>query len=558
MAGSKKDRGILPNIKTLKLKNNVSGMAQNKAETFLRPDQAIDIINMHSTEEASWSADNIGYTKINSGGTAYESGASVDGLHWLVDSDGASHLYTAINGKLKEINTSTGVATDVDAVAGYALGSQVDFQAINGVLFTVDGSIAKPRKWDPITATASDSGGWPLSDTVNTYSKPKFVEKHQDRAVYLNFQAGTGAKSKYPSHLAIMNLTSAETCTIPATTAIHGYIAGISDGDGEEIVGARWIHIPATNETQLVIFKDRSTHTLTGQSALLTDPDQFGSIRMNGNYGALNNRCILEVGKDIIALNEYGITSYSSSSNSGTIQPSAINSDLIRKVIKRFNRNVKEKAWGIHIPDRREVIFFIPTGASSQCNEAIVYKYPSPGDQTELPKWSRRTDVASKFKMSHGVLVDDVFYIGSYTGIVGTMFTASNYDGTGIPYVYEFAYWDMGNEKQNKSVVNAEAQFKVRSVQNCTMQTKWKGGGNNNITSNPLMIGTTVSGAVYGQAVYGVSSYGSSEEIKVPYKVDGNGTKLKHKLSGTTTTSGPEFLGCAMIVQVGSLSGHYN
>jgi hypothetical protein len=554
--GSKASRGIRSNVKTFRLKQNVSGMAQNKAEAFLRPDQAVDIVNMHATEEGSWSADLVGYTKINSGGTAYESGAAVDGLNWWTDSSGTDHLMMAINGKLKEINTSTGAATDKDASAGYTVGGQVDFQAIGNKLFTCDGSIATPRKWDG--SSAANSSGWPINDGSNTYTKPKFVENHNGRLAYANFQGGSGAASKYPSHVVIMDLDNAESCTLPAVSAADGYVVGVDDGDGQQITGMYSMHIPQSNDTQLIIFKNRKTYTLTGYSALLTDADQLGWFRMNGNYGAFNNRCIVEVGKDVLALSEFGITSYSASTDSGTIQPAAISSDLVKDVINRININVKEKCWGIHLPLRREVWFFLPTGASTQCNEAIVYKYPSPGDQGTSPKWSRRTDAGSKFKMAHGVQLNSTFYIGSYTGIVGTMFTNSLYDDVGIPWTYEYPYWDAGNEKQNKKFLNGDAHFKVRAPLNFTMTTKWKGGGSNEVFPQTLPIPTSIGGAKFGTGVFGMSVFGASEERKVAYECRGDGLRLKHKLTGVTSTCGPEFLGLTPVLELGNISQHWN
>lgn len=548
MAGSKASRGIRSNVKTFKLKSNVSGMTQNRAETFLRQDQAVDILNMHATEEGSWNADRAGYTKINSGGTAYESGAAIDGMDIFTDSTSVDHLFIAINGKLKEVNMSSGVASDIDASAGYTVGAQVDFLGMNEALYTVDGTIATPRKWDG--ASASNSSGWPISDGVNSYDTPKYCEHHQNRGVFLNFDGK-------PGHFALSVLGDPEDFTLDGT-GTGAYINEAGVGDGQYIVGSRSMHIPASNNSQLVIFKNRSTFVLTGNSSLFGDPDYFKVIELNENYGALNNEVIVQVGNDILTLNEFGVTSYSSANQSGTLQPLAIESDRVKDVIGRLNLNATDKCWGIHLPYRREVWWFMPTGSSTQCNEAIVYKYPSPGSQDELPKWSRRLDAGGKFKMANGCLLQRTFYIGSYTGIVGTMFTASTYDGTGIPWRYEYPFWDVGNEKQNKRYLNGDALFKVRSSQTFTLQYQWKGGGCNDVGSNSYPIETTVAGAIYGPAVYGVDYYGSQEEVKVQYDIFGDGLRVKHTLSGTTTDSGPEFLGLDPILELGNISQAWN
>jgi hypothetical protein len=307
----------------------------------------------------------------------------------------------------------------------------------------------------------------------------------------------------------------------------------------------------------LVIFKNRSTYVLTGNSSLYGDPDFFQVVGLNDNYGALNNRVIVQVGNDLLTLNEFGITSYSTTNQSGTLQPLAIESDRVTDVINRLNLNATSKCWGIHLPNRREVWWFLPGGANTQCNEGIIYKYPSPGSQDELPKWSRRLDSGNKFKMAHGCLLNRTFYLGSYTGVVGTMFTSSTYDGTSIPWLYEYPYWDVGNEKQNKKYLNGDALFKVRSTQTYTMAYQWKGGGCNDQGSTSYSIETTVAGAVYGTAIYGTDYYGSQEEVKVQYDIFGDGLRVKHTLSGTTTDTGPEFLGLDPVVELGNISQHW-
>ena len=542
MAGSKAARGIRSNVKTFKLKSNVSGMVQNRAETFLRPDQAVDIVNMHATEEGTWSADRAGYTKINASGTAYESGAKVDGLATFEDSTGVDHLYMAINGKLKEIDTDTGAASDIDASAGYTVGNPVDFEAMYDVLYTVDGSI-NPRKWDG--ATAGNAAGWPVGPL--SFTNPKYLGKHNSRMVF-------AAPEEDETAIILSDFEDPESFTFDGLSGTEAFIGNID----AKIKGIRPMHIPASNEEQTIIFSERSSWVLTGVSGLQSDADSFKLIKMNGNYGAINNRCIVEVGKDILALNIFGVTSYSSTTQSGTIQPNDIDSDRVKDVIASMNLNAKDQCWGIHLPNRREVWWFLPTGANTQCNAAIVYKYPSPGSQDSVGKWSRRLDAGSKFKMAHGVLLDRTFYIGSYTGIVGTMFTASTYDGTGIPWKYEYPDWDAGNEKQNKRFLNGDAHFKARSSQSFTMAIQWRGGGSNDRSSESLTIETTLDGSLYGTAIYGESYYGSQEEIKVEYNAPGDGLKLKHTLSGVTTDSGPEFLGLTPVLELGNISQTWN
>lgn len=543
MAGNKKNRGILPNVRTFSLQKNLSGISKNKDERFLKPNEALDIINMHSIKDGTWSADRIGYSHVN--GTVVESGASIDGVHWFTDADQVDYLLLAANGKLKQVNTSTGIVTDADAAAGYALGSAVDFQNFNGYVYTCDGSIAKPRRWDG--TTAADSGGFPISDGSNSFSKPKYVEQHQNRLAYLGFDG-------FPDHIAISDQDAAETFTQPASAANHSFIAEVAPGVGGILTGARSLPIPNSNEDTLVIFKSRGIYALIGASGLATDADKFKIIRINSEFGAFNNRCIVQVGQDILALNEYGIISYSSANNSGTIQPVGINVNRIRDVVDRINLTARSKCWGIHLADRREVWFGVPTGASTQVNEFIVYKYPDPGEPESLPRWTRRTGLIA----GHGALLNKTFYIGTYTGFVGQMFNASTYHLTGINWKYAYPSWDLGNELQFKRILHAESVFRLRSNQIVTIKTEWRGGGNNDIYSDSYMVESAAGSAVYGSAVYGSSVYGSASELTQEFPVPGNGKRIKFTLSGTTNTSGPEFLGLSIKSEVGGISSHWN
>ena len=550
--GSKQSRGIRQNVRVENLRNNVLGTAQNQAETFLRPEAAIDIMNMHASEEGSWSADRAGYEVINNGGTAYESGASLDGMTWHTDAALSEHLMVAINGKLGEIDPDTGVLTILDASAGYTAGNAVDFEFLRNSLYSVDGVIAGPRKWN---GTASSAAGWPVSDGGgNTYTTPQYLSNHQGRLVALCLLGGTGGP--WPSHFVISEQSNPEGYSLDAGAA-SAFIGECQPGDGQRIVGAGSIFVPSSNQQQLVVFKNRSTYVVTGSSGSALDADRFQVTRINGTYGALNNRCIVNVGNDILALNEFGVTSYTTLSNSGDIQPNAIGSDLVKDVIATMNSNASDKCWGIHLPHRREVIWFIPVGAATNCNAAIVYKYPAPGTQ-EIAKWSWRKGVGSAFRLTCGALAADVFYIGMADGLAGTMFTSSTYNGLRIPYRYEFPYLSLGSDEQIKRILHANAHFKVRGNQEATIKTIWLGGGNNDQTVCPLVLETSVGGALYGTGIYGNSVYGQQKETKVPFEPLGDGNRLKLILEGYTESTGPEFLGVSLIKEAGGLIRHWN
>lgn len=542
MVSSKERRGIRKNIKPYNLKRNYSGIVQNKEELFVRPDEALDIVNMHSTKTGAWSSRRAGYTRLNT--VAYESGASIDGLTVYTDSSNNKHLFAAINGKLKEITISTGAIADIDASAGYTAGDPVDFAQIGNILYSVDGNIAIPRKWNG--ATASNSGGFPIG---GTYGTPKYIVKHLNRMVYLNFSGNS-------SHFAISDLGAPETFTLAGSSATDGYVGEAGAGDGQEITGAYSINVPLTNQSILVIFKERSTYVLVGYSGNTSDADHFQLFKVSSEFGCINNKTIVEVGADLLFMDQYGINSYQASQQSGTVRPIGINSNRLKESFDSLNIDQsKTTSWGIHLRDRREVIFAMPTNSSTQNNEYIVYRYPDPGDEQSVPRWSRRRDSGGYLKIASCCLYNKQMYIGDYAGFVSSMFTSDTYNGVSIPWEYDHAPFDFGNEKQIKRIVNAEVHFKTYSTHNLAISTEWQGGNNNNQRTVTVPVDIGSNGAIYNTGVYGSSFFGETKSDFESFKVAGNGCRFKRSISG----NGPiDYLGENFIVEFGTLSQHAN
>lgn len=552
MFGNKLSRGILPNIKTPRLKENDSGVVQNQPDSFLNDSMAATIQNMHSVQENVWSADNAGYSIVNTGKTPYESGASIDGMVWYPDTSGNDHLYFAANSKLKECNVVSGAATDIDPTAGYTLGAQVEFATYltggTAYLYSCDGNIPTPRKWDG--TVASNAGGWPLSDGINSFSRPTIAGTYQGRLATANF-------SGFAAHIAFSNYQAPDTCTIPAINGTDGYIAQVGNEAGQQIRGFRSVPVPRTNTEVAIIAKDRAIYAITGNSAIQTDATPFSIIKINDEYGAFNNRSMIRYGNDVYAFSEKGVISYTSASQSGDIQPIGINSDLVLDTLASLNLNSKSKCWAIHLADRREMWFAMPTGSSTQVDTILVYRYATPGDPYSKPKWSIRTS-AGVFKPSYGVRMNRDFYTGFYNGTIGKMFNGAQYDTTGIPWKYSYGRLSYGNEKQFKQIPDADAHFKVRSNQTVLMESQWYGGNNNDYFSQSVPISTTVSGATWGNFNWGGANWGLQEERIIQFKAPGNGKFNKITLSGTTNTTGPIFLGLTPVVRYGNLARSWN
>lgn len=555
MPSSKAARGIRDNLRTHQFRFNYGGMKQDVEENVLGNDKAqiyaVDIVNGHSPENGMWTFNRAGYNHLNA--TALEGGARCQGITNFESIDGTPHLIVSVNGKLKEIDRSTGTVTDIDASAGFS--GQVDFQQYKGFLFSVDGNVAIPRKWNG--TTASDSSGFPIAVGSNTYTRPTYAEVHNDRMAYANFQGGTNGP--WPDTIVLSDLNSPEVFTTVITADSDAYVASVGAGERTPIVGIKSLFVPNSNVTQLVIFKSNSTYLLSGNTPWTdsTTGELFTLSRINGCYGALNNRCIIEMGPDLIVLNEQGIFSLSGLNN-GTVTQSALNSDNVLKTIAQINTSQKDKAWAVHLKNRREIWFFFPTGSNTECNQAIVYRYPRTEEQTSLPRWSRRTS-AGVFVATCGVDIDNQFYAGLASGNVAKMFTRNTYNGVGIPFSYEYPPIAYGNEKQTKWLNSGQIHLRVSSNASLSLKTKWVGGNNNNSFMQTFDAPFGNDLPVYGQARYGQAYYFGEKEISVPYKAPGNGKRLKKTLTGQTDEyGGPIFLGFSDVIGLGGLSQHWN
>ena len=457
-------------------------------------------------------------------------------------------MYFAANGKLKEADLVIGDSIDIDGTAGYTAGAQVEMAiyqtGATPFLYSVDGNIATPRKWDG--DSAGNAGGWPVSDGINDFEKHKLVAVYQKRLATANFE-------DFPSHLILSDYEAPDSYTLPATVGVHAYITQIGNEAGQELRAIRSLPIPRSNQEMLVCCKDNAVYLLTGVSASLEDESPFSPILISDEFGAFNSRCLLRYGFDVYAFNENGILSYTTASQSGDIQPLGINSDLVKDTLASINLTQKDKCWSIHLPDRREMWFAMPTGSSDQVDTILVYKYPVPGDIGSKPKWSIRT-AAGVFKPSYGTRVKQNFYVGFYNGMIGKMFTSSQYDTIGIPWKYKYGKLAYGNEKQFKSIPDAEATFRVRSNQNVIIESKWTGGNNNDYFQNSIPLNTSVSGAKWGEFNWGEGFWGDVEDRIVPFRAPGNGKFNQITLSGTTGLTGPIFGGLTPTVMYGGLA----
>lgn len=520
-----------PKIKPFAFFFNTEGVDEDAGEFYIQPDAAELIENMHMDTIGQWSTHNQGYDNFTS---QLESGAKFDSLYCYTDASGNNYLIGAINGKVKNINVTTGAVTS-EISTGFTAGNKVDFETFKGTLYAAEKSLT-PQKWSG-SGSMSTVSNIPLTTGGDTYDKPALIEKYANRLVYGNFNGAT----RFPSHILLSDDLAPETFTI-GSAATNAAIIQISPGDGQELRGMRSLPIPASNSAVLVLFKDKSIYALEG-----TTPETFQLYLVNPEIGALNNNCIIQVGTDILFLDINNIYSLTTANESGTIQPKAIGSDKIRDTLNDLNLSAKDNAWTKHIPHRREVWFAIPTGSNTNPDTILVYRYGQ-GKGGAVNAWSVRKGTTE----TCAALVNKTFFTGCSTGYVRKWFANTEYGSTGVGWRYRYPWFNFGTQAQNKRIVDCDLWFLLLGDQTITIRTEWRGGGNNTVKSisKPISI-SSGAGSVYGSsappaAVYGTSLYGDGAILKkVKFPVLGNGEQFRLTVSGTAGETGPVFLGAS-------------
>lgn len=521
-----------PKLKAFNFLLNTEGQNEAGGIFTVQPNSAAKIENMHVDEIGQWSSHQQGYDNFTA---QLESGADVDALGSFTNDSGTSFLLEAINGKIKNINPGTG-AVDSEISTAFTAGNPVAFDTLEGNVYAAEKSL-DPQKWNG-TGNMSAAGGIPLTVGSDTYAKPEIVVTYANRLTYAKFNGTT----LYPSHIAISDDLDPEVFTIGVADT-DGAVLPISPGDGQVITGARRLTIRTQQgeEEVLVIFKDRSTYVLSGKT-----PNTFAVNQLSNSEGALNHRCIVQLGNELVFIGENDIHSLSTASDSGKLLPRALGSEKIKNTLQTLNLSQKDKAWAMNLPNRKEIWFGIPTGANTDPDLILIYSYLNVGNGPQNA-WSIRKNTTELC----GVCLNKEFFTGDNNGYIKKWFNSSKYGSNAIAYKYQYPFTNFGTQHQNKRIVQLSAWFLIFDTQSITVTTEWRGGGNNTrrAISKTLDTGGT-NEAKYGTGIYGISLYGNATILKkVPIPVLGNGEQAQITVEGNTGDSGVIFLGCTGLIE---------
>ncbi|MEZ4576084.1 MAG: hypothetical protein R2857_14395 [Vampirovibrionales bacterium] len=515
-------------VKPFEFFANFGGISQQKGLMVMQPNEAELIENLHVSHIGEWTAYQQGYDHHTA---QLESGATLDALTPYRDDTGANYLLAVLNGKVLHIDELTGTVQATLSTA-FSVGEAVDFCVFAGSLYATAPSL-NPQKWSG-SGTMTAASGFPLVVGSTTYEHPGYAEVFNNRMAYAHFNGTTPFKS----HLALSDDLAPETITI-GTADTDGAVIGIAPGDGQHIRGLRTFSLPNSGSEILLIWKDESMYALEGAT-----PSTFRLYTVNKSIGALNNRCIVRLGSDVVFLDRHNVHSLSTVSDSATIQPKAIGSERVQDTLADLNLSALETAWAQHLPDRHEVWFAIPTGAALVPDTILVYCY-KPMDGAPINAWSVRKGTTQ----TCGATLNKTFFTGDASGYVNRWFGSSSYAGMGYVWKYQLPFYPFETQNQNKRIVRLDALLRFSQNTQLTLEYAWQGGGNN--TSRTLSQTVSVGAgngpiALYGTALYNEAVYSGTRDgvlKKIHIPVLGNGERFQIGISGISGDTAPSFLG---------------
>jgi hypothetical protein len=525
MANKKRKRGIKP----VEYFVNLGGMVEDEGQMIQLPSTAEYIQNMHPSKSGQYTTYNQGNEDFS---VELEGGVGIDCVTSFTPDTGNKYFAVGVNGKVLNINTGTG-ANDGTITTSNTAGNRVRFQTYQNQLYMVEKTMS-PEYWDGTTLTTMTT--FPLTNGTEVYERPELVARYKNRMVFARFSGS----NNYKSHVVVLDEGDLDTLTIGSNDS-DGGVFPVSQGDSQELTAMyRW-YLPAQNSESLVLLKDSSVHILTGST-----PATFQLNALNEQYGALNQECVVQIGSDLIFMGSEDIYSLTTATNDGSIQPSTMNSQRVRDTLNTLNLSQKDKCYANHIPSRYEVWFWIPTGASTTPDTALIYNYRN------RHKGQDEWIIRSGFNATCGMVYDSKLYTGTSTGYIQKWFDATGYDGVGANWVYRFPWYSFGSQSQVKRILTAWLYLNVRVDELITVTTRWKYDGNE-ITKTISKTISGESGAVWDGALWDNFNWSSGEgkSARVYFPVKGNGEMFQLELSGTTASLGPELLGARFKVLFG-------
>lgn len=184
--------------------------------------------------------------------------------------------------------------------------------------------------------------------------------------------------------------------------------AEVRTNDGDKLTGMR------VYQGDLVLGKFKSIHRFSGDRN-----DNFNLVEVTDQMGAVNNRCIVTFDDRCFLLDQNGVVEFNGAR-------AVIISDRMESTFYAMNvAAARETAFGIHVRNRNQVWFAIPTDGATLNNTIVVYDYL-------VDSWTKYRGIfPSSLGIVQGPLSKPQPFFGSYSGQLLYMSPSLMVDVTG-------------------------------------------------------------------------------------------------------------------------------
>lgn len=250
---------------------------------------------------------------------------------------------------------------------------------------------AYPNYEHPFWKTTTFSSGSGVASLVYV---PSFVEVFNNSFFYAGF-------SKNPSRVFFSEIGQPENIK-------PEYFFDVRTNDGDTIRGIK------TFLDQHLIFKEESFHRVTGD-----DVTNYTLVQVTDEYGALNNKVIVEAENKLYFMDRRGFIEYNGTSWYLMSYP-------VEDTFKRVNiQTARSTACGVHKKAANQVWFSCPLDNSSVNNITFVYDYV-------LDAWTYFEGIdASSYGILQRNLTDEYVHFGTPSGLI-KMTSASFLSDNGV------------------------------------------------------------------------------------------------------------------------------
>lgn len=509
--------------------NNTGGLNLRSTDTSLDNNEAEEIDNLHLTGDGAWTTHDIGYRIINT--TPMAVGATIRGMTTFNTPTGQQYLVAMAGSKLGTVGTGDGTLTTLSSSLNLT-SEIVSFITFQGVLILLNKD-NHPLTWDGQN-TPRELAGWPPSIGGLSPGYPAFGEIYANRLV-------VAGDENNPSMVYISELENPENFSPSLAEGVSDASPGtiqISPGDGEKITGLKTLYLPVDSREILLIFKERSTYMLTGNSA-----ETFTVEKLSSEFGAVSHHSIVTVGNDALFLSEEGVTAISTATVQGNLTTQFMSRKL-QPQVGNLNRQLLSNAWAIHLRQRNEIWWGVTEAGSTENTRILVYNYG-----TGKGVWSRRSGIsAACAEEFNGKL-----YTGGYNGFFSHQLVGSSYNGQPIDWVYRTPFYDFGSPRQRKRIREVELYCKQLASMDVTVKSAWDIRRNASAQQPRVLTTQPHQGsALYGTtSTYGDETYGLAGVNVVSMVPNGSGRQFQLEFSGSAADLPIELQGWTITTLLG-------